>query len=115
MKSGSHFINRNLPIQARVMPWRTLRFNESVCNPYNADFDGDEMNLHVPQTEEARTEAVLLMGVSSIDPVIIKDWMLTIFDGFRFSLFGVGEYQVIPVCSVCMMMLCYHVNMLNKM
>ena len=47
------------------MPWRTLRFNESVCNPYNADFDGDEMNMHVPQTEEARTEALLLMGVSS--------------------------------------------------
>lgn len=47
------------------MPWRTLRFNECVCNPYNADFDGDEMNLHVPQTEEARTEAVELMGVSA--------------------------------------------------
>ncbi|XP_062171677.1 DNA-directed RNA polymerase III subunit 1 [Alnus glutinosa] len=51
--------------RARVMPWRTLRFNESVCNPYNADFDGDEMNLHVPQTEEARTEAVMLMGVQN--------------------------------------------------
>lgn len=51
--------------RARVMPWRTLRFNESVCNPYNADFDGDEMNLHVPQTEEARTEAIHLMGVQS--------------------------------------------------
>ncbi|KAK3012631.1 hypothetical protein RJ639_008587 [Escallonia herrerae] len=49
--------------RARIMPWRTLRFNESVCNPYNADFDGDEMNMHVPQTEEARTEAVMLMGV----------------------------------------------------
>ncbi|KAJ6751547.1 hypothetical protein OIU85_002024 [Salix viminalis] len=51
--------------RARIMPWRTLRFNESVCNPYNADFDGDEMNLHVPQTEEARTEAFLLMGVQN--------------------------------------------------
>ncbi|XP_075655363.1 DNA-directed RNA polymerase III subunit 1 isoform X2 [Castanea sativa] len=51
--------------RARVMPWRTLRFNESVCNPYNADFDGDEMNMHVPQTEEARTEAVMLMGVQN--------------------------------------------------
>ncbi|KHN22017.1 DNA-directed RNA polymerase III subunit RPC1 [Glycine soja] len=51
--------------RARIMPWRTLRFNESVCNPYNADFDGDEMNLHVPQTEEARTEAILLMGVEN--------------------------------------------------
>ncbi|KAJ1431546.1 RNA polymerase, alpha subunit [Sesbania bispinosa] len=51
--------------RARIMPWRTLRFNESVCNPYNADFDGDEMNLHVPQTEEARTEAILLMTVQN--------------------------------------------------
>ncbi|KAL4425069.1 hypothetical protein ABPG77_010383 [Micractinium sp. CCAP 211/92] len=49
--------------RARVMPWRTLRFNECVCAPYNADFDGDEMNIHVPQTEEARAEAYHLMGV----------------------------------------------------
>ena len=35
--------------RARIMPWRTLRFNECVCAPYNADFDGDEMNIHVPQ------------------------------------------------------------------
>jgi DNA-directed RNA polymerase beta' subunit len=34
-----------------------------VCTPYNADFDGDEMNLHLPQTEEARAEALVLMGV----------------------------------------------------
>jgi DNA-directed RNA polymerase III subunit RPC1 len=27
---------------------RTLRFNECVCAPYNADFDGDEMNIHIP-------------------------------------------------------------------
>ena len=49
--------------RAKILGWRTLRFNECVCNPYNADFDGDEMNLHVPQTEEARTEAIELMGV----------------------------------------------------
>jgi RNA polymerase Rpb1, domain 2 len=49
--------------RARIMPGRTLRFNECVCAPYNADFDGDEMNLHVPQTEEARAEALILMGV----------------------------------------------------
>jgi len=47
----------------KVRPHRTFRLNECVCNPYNADFDGDEMNLHVPQTEEARTEALHLMGV----------------------------------------------------
>lgn len=39
------------------------RFNECVCTPYNADFDGDEMNLHLPQTEEAKAEALILMGV----------------------------------------------------
>ncbi len=47
----------------KVRPWRTFRLNECVCTPYNADFDGDEMNLHVPQTEEARAEAITLMGV----------------------------------------------------
>ncbi|KAF2110809.1 hypothetical protein BDV96DRAFT_650427 [Lophiotrema nucula] len=49
--------------KAKIRPWRTFRLNECACNPYNADFDGDEMNLHVPQTEEARTEAIELMGV----------------------------------------------------
>ncbi|WEW60224.1 DNA-directed RNA polymerase III subunit C1 (rpo31) [Emydomyces testavorans] len=47
----------------KVRPYRTFRLNECVCTPYNADFDGDEMNLHVPQTEEARAEAMELMGV----------------------------------------------------
>ena len=35
--------------RSRVMAGRTFRFNECVCAPYNADFDGDEMNLHLPQ------------------------------------------------------------------
>ncbi|KZS94039.1 beta and beta-prime subunits of DNA dependent RNA-polymerase [Sistotremastrum niveocremeum HHB9708] len=49
--------------RVKVRPWRTFRLNECVCGPYNADFDGDEMNLHVPQTEESRTEALELMDV----------------------------------------------------
>ena len=47
----------------RVMPGRTFRLNPAVCPPYNADYDGDEMNLHVLQTEEARAEAKILMEV----------------------------------------------------
>ncbi len=47
----------------RILPGRTLRLNPIVCPPYNADFDGDEMNLHVLQSEEARVEAELLMKV----------------------------------------------------
>lgn len=49
--------------EVRVMPYRTFRLNLCVCPPYNADFDGDEMNLHVPQSQEARAEAKILMRV----------------------------------------------------
>ncbi|MHA1266734.1 MAG: DNA-directed RNA polymerase subunit A' [Candidatus Helarchaeota archaeon] len=46
-----------------VMPFKTFRLSLCVCPPYNADFDGDEMNLHVPQSEEAQAEARILMRV----------------------------------------------------
>lgn len=49
--------------RVRVMPGKTFRLNPAVCPPYNADFDGDEMNLHVLQNEEARAEARILMDV----------------------------------------------------
>lgn len=51
--------------RVRVLPGLTLRLNPAVCTPYNADFDGDEMNLHIPQTEEARAEAEILMEVQT--------------------------------------------------
>lgn len=47
----------------KVMPNKTFRLNPAVCAPYNADFDGDEMNLHVPQNMEAMAEARILMLV----------------------------------------------------
>ncbi|KPN30336.1 DNA-directed RNA polymerase subunit A' [Halolamina pelagica] len=46
-----------------VMPYKTFRLNTTVCTPYNADFDGDEMNMHALQNEEARAEARVLMRV----------------------------------------------------
>jgi DNA-directed RNA polymerase subunit A' len=49
--------------RVRVVPYKTFRFNLSVCPPYNADFDGDEMNLHILQGEEAKAEAEILMKV----------------------------------------------------
>ena len=42
--------------RVKLMDYSTFRLNLSVTPPYNADFDGDEMNLHVPQSEEARAE-----------------------------------------------------------
>lgn len=49
--------------KVRIIPWRTFTLNLCATIPYNADFDGDEMNLHVPQTEEAQAEAEMLMLV----------------------------------------------------
>mmetsp|Transcript_37156 Transcript_37156/g.54662 ORF Transcript_37156/g.54662 Transcript_37156/m.54662 type:complete len:1762 (+) Transcript_37156:503-5788(+) len=47
--------------RAKVLDWSTFRLNLSCTSPYNADFDGDEMNLHVPQSLPARAEAELMM------------------------------------------------------
>lgn len=47
--------------RAKVLDWSTFRLNLSCTAPYNADFDGDEMNLHVPQSLPARAEAELMM------------------------------------------------------
>ena len=41
----------------------TLRVNVSVCKPYNADFDGDEMNIHLPQSIQARNEIKRIANV----------------------------------------------------
>ncbi len=49
----------------KVLPGKSFRLNPAVTAPYNADFDGDEMNLHLPQTEEARAEADILMQVQT--------------------------------------------------
>lgn len=51
--------------RARVLPGeKTLRMHYANCNTYNADFDGDEMNMHFPQNELARAEAV---GIADTD------------------------------------------------
>jgi DNA-directed RNA polymerase II subunit RPB1 len=42
---------------------QTFRLNPITASPYNADFDGDEMNLHVPQSIAAMVEMVELMSV----------------------------------------------------
>jgi DNA-directed RNA polymerase II subunit RPB1 len=48
-----------------VMPGvLTLQMNPGVCPPYNADFDGDEMNLHLPTDYEAKGELQHLMSVA---------------------------------------------------
>ena len=50
--------------RVRLMPGSTFRINLVVAAPYNADFDGDEMNLHVPQSRGAEAECLAMMGVA---------------------------------------------------
>ena len=47
----------------------TFRMNVGDTKPYNADFDGDEMNMHGPQSEEAQCE---LLGLAAVPKQIIS-------------------------------------------
>jgi len=49
--------------RVRVLPYSTFKLNLSVTTPYNADFDGDEMNMHVPQSLETKAEIMEIMHV----------------------------------------------------
>ncbi|CAO3689510.1 unnamed protein product [Umbelopsis ramanniana] len=52
--------------KARVLPGeKTIRMHFANCNTYNADFDGDEMNVHFPQNEIARAEATLIANTDN--------------------------------------------------
>jgi len=50
--------------RVRLMPGHTFRLSLVAAAPYNADFDGDEMNLHVPQSKLASAECATLMAVA---------------------------------------------------
>ncbi|KAI9471308.1 hypothetical protein BX667DRAFT_481632 [Coemansia mojavensis] len=53
-------------MRARVLPGeRTLRFHYLNCNQFNSDFDGDEMNMHFPQSESARSELRNIMDADN--------------------------------------------------
>ena len=71
----------------RVMPiGDTFRMNVGDTKPYNADFDGDEMNLHMPQDDEAEIELLNLAAIPSqiISPANNK----SIIGIFQDSLLG---------------------------
>ena len=55
--------------RVRVLKGNTFRLNVSVTPPYNADFDGDEMNMHVPQSIHSVAE---LINISSVNKQIIS-------------------------------------------
>ena len=48
-----------------VIPGETFRLNVQSVTPYNADFDGDEMNIHIPQNIESINELARLMHLAT--------------------------------------------------
>jgi DNA-directed RNA polymerase beta' subunit/intein/homing endonuclease len=75
--------------RVRVLPYSTFRLNVSVTKPYNADFDGDEMNMHVPQSVEAATELREIAAVPKqmISPRLSKPLVSVVQD----TLVGVNR------------------------
>ncbi|MGI6663241.1 MAG: DNA-directed RNA polymerase subunit beta' [Bacillota bacterium] len=73
---------------------RAIQIHPLVCPPYNADFDGDQMPVHVPLSAEAQAEARILMastrnlllpkdGSPSVTPqkdVVLGVYYLTLID-----------------------------------
>jgi DNA-directed RNA polymerase II subunit RPB1 len=68
----------------------TFRLNVGVTKPYNADFDGDEMNLHQPQDDEARTELRTLAAVA--EQIISPANNASIIGIFQDSLLGAYRF-----------------------
>ncbi len=102
--------------KVRVLPQRTLRLNPTICAPYNADFDGDEMNLHVPQTEEARAEAEILMQVQT--QLISPRYGLSILGCMQDSLSGMyvlTKYIQIPREEAVQLLLSARVTDLSRL
>ncbi|MEX0921078.1 MAG: DNA-directed RNA polymerase subunit A' [Candidatus Pacearchaeota archaeon] len=79
----------------KVLPGKTFRLHPAVAAPYNADFDGDEMNIHSPQTEEARSEAKILLEVKKnlISPKNNSNWIGCVKDAITGGyLLGLDEF-----------------------
>eukprot|EP01059_Diplonema_ambulator_P031774 TRINITY_DN5945_c5_g1_i1.p1 TRINITY_DN5945_c5_g1~~TRINITY_DN5945_c5_g1_i1.p1 ORF type:complete len:1903 (+),score=692.17 TRINITY_DN5945_c5_g1_i1:284-5710(+) len=95
--------------RARVMPFCTFRLNLSATAPYNADFDGDEMNLHVPQSVLTKAELQEFMMVpkniispKSNSPVmgIVQDSLLGMYVITRRSCFFDKQFMMNAVMHI---------------
>ncbi|CAI6339744.1 unnamed protein product [Periconia digitata] len=89
----------------KVMPYSTFRLNLSVTSPYNADFDGDEMNLHVPQSDETRAEVknLCMVPLQIVSPQgnkplmgIVQDTLCGIHKMCHMDVFMTRE-QMMPI------------------
>ena len=77
-----------IAMKVRILPGKTIRLNLAITNTFNADFDGDEMNLFCPNNVETEAELRLLSSVdnffinpqsSSSNIVLVQDTILGIY------------------------------------
>ena len=91
----------------------TFRFNVGVTNPYNADFDGDEMNMHMPQSMSAETELMSLPAVThqlispSKNAPIIGIFQDSLLGCFRFTR---DTLKHTPLDVMNLLMMCKNVK-----
>ena len=57
------YIYRQPSLHKHVLNYKTFRLYLSITIPYNVDFDGDEMNMHVAKNSETRAEIKHIMSV----------------------------------------------------
>jgi DNA-directed RNA polymerase beta' subunit len=97
--------------RARVLPGeKTIRMHYANCNTYNADFDGDEMNMHFPQNELARAEAMLIantdnqyLSATAGKPLrgLIQDHIsMSVWLTNKDMFFNREEYQELLYCAL---------------
>ena len=81
----------------------TFRLNLSVTGPYNADFDGDEMNLHVPQSAAARASVRMLMMVTDqiISPQASKPCVAIVQDALLGCYRASHARELFPKWMAC--------------
>jgi len=101
--------------KVKVVEGNALRMHPVSANPYNADHDGDEMQIHVPQKEEGKAEAIELMSVEKnivsprhggiivgpIEDIVSSSFILTmpttkVYREDALNYFRIAEVEKIP-------------------
>ncbi|MDD3531567.1 MAG: DNA-directed RNA polymerase subunit beta' [Candidatus Pacebacteria bacterium] len=99
--------------QPRLIEGDAIQLHPLVCNAFNADFDGDQMAVHVPLSEEAQWEAANIMSANKnilkpgsgdmivltgkpLDIILGVYWLTKAIDGAK----GEGEYFASPNAAI---------------
>jgi len=89
--------------RVKLVDGLTFRMNLAVTAPYNADFDGDEMNLHVPQSAAARANVKMLMMVTSqiLSPQANRPCMSLVQDALLGAYLMTRDCELLNYADMC--------------